>query len=113
MKSRTFTKYNNKVKTIFLERGRAVFSFFFWGGRGWGGGGGMCVWGEGGGGGVHLFFFFNLVTWNPRTLQSIYHQISVPKREENVCLKVLVGEVQIATLSRFPTTVGCFLCSIY
>ena len=108
MKSRTFTKYNNKVKTIFLERGRAVFVFF------WGVGGGVyvCV-GGGGGGGVHLFFFFNLVTWNPRTLQSIYHQISVPKREENVCLKVLVGEVQIATLSRFPTTVGCFLCSIY
>ena len=60
-----------------------------------------------------LFFFFNLVTWSPRTLQSIYHQISVPKRKENVCLKVLVVEVQIATSSRFPTTVGCFLCSIY
>ena len=29
-------------------------------------------------------------------------------REDNICLKVLVIEVQIATSSRFPATVGCF-----
>ena len=28
-------------------------------------------------------------------------------------LKVLVVEVQTETSSRFPATVGCFLCSIY
>ena len=31
-----------------------------------------------------------------------------PMQEENICLKVLVVEVQIATPSRFPATVGCF-----
>ena len=32
-------------------------------------------------------------------------------QEENVCLKVLAIEVQIATSSKFSATVGCFLCN--
>ena len=30
-------------------------------------------------------------------------------QEEDICLKVLVIEVQIATSSRFPVTVDCFV----
>ena len=45
--------------------------------------------------------------------QSTCHQINVAMQEENICLKVLVVEVQIATSSRFPATIGCFLCCIY
>ena len=43
-----------------------------------------------------LPFLFNLVIWSPRTLQSTYHQINVPMQEENVYLKVLAVEEQIA-----------------
>ena len=43
-----------------------------------------------------LPFLFNLVIWSPHALQSIYHQINVPMQKENVYLKVLVVEEQIA-----------------
>ena len=43
-----------------------------------------------------LPFLFNLVTWSLHAQQSTYHQINVPIQEENVYLKVLVVEEQIA-----------------
>ena len=51
-----------------------------------------------------LLFLFNLVIWSPRALQSRYQQIDVPIQEENVCLKTLAVEVQIATTPRFPVS---------
>ena len=55
-----------------------------------------------------LFLLFNLVIWSPLVLQFTYHQISVPMREENVCLRPLAVEVQIAASSRFLAVVSCF-----
>ena len=77
----------SEAKTIFLEGGRSFF--------------------------LYIVFPFQSY-YMESTCTAVYmsaHKCTM--REENICLKVLVIEVQITILSRFPVTVDWFLCYIY
>ena len=76
-----------EAKTVFLEKGRSFF--------------------------LYTVFLFNLIIWKSMCTAVYMSPHKFTMREENICLKVLVIEVQIATSSRFPATVGCFSCCLY